>query len=85
MVKYFLGYRQQSEFSGPADRRVQISNQGSQIGTRDDNFPESSDPDVGFGMAFTAGGILASGAILASFLPARSAARVQPTQALSLE
>ncbi len=43
------------------------------------------DPDVGFGMAFTAGGILASVAILASFLPARSAARVEPTQALSLE
>ncbi len=43
------------------------------------------DPDVGFGMAFTAGGILASVAVLASFLPARSAAQVEPTQALSLE
>ena len=43
------------------------------------------DADIGYGMALTAGGLLAGVAILASYLPARSAARVQPTQALSLE
>ncbi len=43
------------------------------------------DADIGYGMALTAGGLLAGVAILASYLPARSAASVQPTQALSLE
>jgi len=42
-------------------------------------------PDAGYGMAFTGGTILALVAVLASYLPARSAASVQPTQALSLE
>jgi putative ABC transport system permease protein len=43
------------------------------------------DADLGYGMALTAGGLLVGVAILASYLPARSAASVQPTQALSLE
>ncbi|MCJ7627866.1 MAG: ABC transporter permease [Longimicrobiales bacterium] len=43
------------------------------------------DANLGYGMALTAGGLLMTVAILASYLPARSAARVQPTQALSLE
>lgn len=43
--------RQQSEFSGPADRRIPSSNQGVLIGTRDDNFPENSDPDINFALA----------------------------------
>ncbi len=43
------------------------------------------DADLGYGMALAAAGVLAGVAVLASFLPARSAARVQPTQALSLE
>ena len=43
------------------------------------------DADLGYGIALTAGGLLVGVAILASYLPARSAARVQPTQALSLE
>jgi putative ABC transport system permease protein len=43
------------------------------------------DANLGYGMALAAGGLLAAVAIMASFLPARSAARVQPTQALSLE
>lgn len=43
------------------------------------------DADPGYGVALAAGGLLASVAILASYLPARSAAAVQPTQALSLE
>jgi len=42
--------RQQSEFSGPGDRRIATSNRGSLFGTRNDNFPESSDPDVGFSL-----------------------------------
>ena len=41
--------------------------------------------DLGYGMALTAVGLLVGVAILASYLPARSAAGVQPTQALSLE
>jgi putative ABC transport system permease protein len=41
--------------------------------------------DMGFGITFMAGGILAGVAIVASYLPARAAAKVQPTQALSLE
>jgi len=41
--------------------------------------------DLGLGTPFLAGGILASVALLASFLPARSAARVEPTRALALE
>ena len=41
--------------------------------------------DLGYGMAFAAGGILLGVAIVASYLPARSAARVEPTRALSLE
>ncbi len=40
------------------------------------------DADLGYGMAMMAGGLLTSVAILASYLPARSAAGVQPTQAL---
>ncbi|MFH1766459.1 MAG: ABC transporter permease [Gemmatimonadota bacterium] len=43
------------------------------------------DANLGYGMALTAGGLLMTVAILASYLPARSAARVHPTQALSLE
>lgn len=43
------------------------------------------DADLGYGIALTAAGLLVGVAILASYLPARSAARVQPTQALSLE
>jgi hypothetical protein len=41
--------------------------------------------DFGAGIALIAGGILAGVAILASYLPARGAARVQPTRALSQE
>jgi ABC-type antimicrobial peptide transport system permease subunit len=43
------------------------------------------DADLGYGMAMTAGGLLVVVACLASYLPARSAAKVDPTQALSLE
>ena len=43
------------------------------------------DAELGSGMALTAGGILLGVAVLASYLPARSAAGVEPTQALSLE
>ena len=43
------------------------------------------DADLGCGITFMAGGILAGVAILASYLPARGAAKVQPTQSLSLE
>ena len=43
------------------------------------------DADPGFGITFMAGGILAGVAVLASYLPARAAAKVQPTQALTLE
>jgi ABC-type lipoprotein release transport system permease subunit len=43
------------------------------------------DAQIGFGISLAAGGILAGVALLASYLPARSAARVQPTEALSLE
>jgi len=43
------------------------------------------DADLGYGMALTAAGLLVGVAVLASYLPARSAAGVQPTQALSLE
>jgi len=43
------------------------------------------DADVGYGIALTAGGLLMGVAVLASYLPARSAAGVQPTQALSLD
>jgi putative ABC transport system permease protein len=43
------------------------------------------DADLGMGMVFVMGGILAGVAVLASYLPARSAAKVQPTKALALE
>ncbi len=43
------------------------------------------DTDLGYGIALTAGGLLVGVAVLASYLPARSAAGVQPTQALSLD
>jgi len=43
------------------------------------------DADLGYGMALTAGSLLVGVAILASYLPARAAARVPPTQALSFE
>jgi putative ABC transport system permease protein len=43
------------------------------------------DADLGYGMAIAAGGILLGVAVVASYLPARSAARVEPTRALSLE
>jgi putative ABC transport system permease protein len=43
------------------------------------------DTDLGYGMAIAAGGILLGVAVVASYLPARSAARVEPTRALSLE
>jgi putative ABC transport system permease protein len=41
--------------------------------------------EIGYGMALTAAGILAVVAALASLLPARSAAKVEPTQALTSE
>ncbi len=41
--------------------------------------------DTGVGVALVAGGILVGVAIVASYLPARSAAKVPPTQALTLE
>jgi len=43
------------------------------------------DAELGYGMALIAAALLVGVATLASYLPARSAARVQPTQALSLE
>jgi predicted permease len=43
------------------------------------------DTDPGYGIALSAGGILIGVAVLASYLPARSAATVEPTQSLSLE
>jgi putative ABC transport system permease protein len=43
------------------------------------------DAELGYGMALTSGAVLLGVAALASYLPARSAAKVQPTQALSLE
>lgn len=43
------------------------------------------DAELGYGIALSAGGILVGVAVLASYLPARSAASVEPTQALSLE
>jgi len=43
------------------------------------------DADFGLGITFLAGGILAGVAILASYIPARGAAKVQPTRALALE
>ncbi len=43
------------------------------------------DADLGYGTAMTAGALLALVAVLASYLPARGAARVQPTRALSAE
>jgi putative ABC transport system permease protein len=43
------------------------------------------DADMGYGIAITASGLLIGVAVLASYLPARAAAGVQPTQALSLE
>jgi len=43
------------------------------------------DAEIGYGLAMTAMGALAGVALLASFLPARSAARVQATQALTME
>lgn len=43
------------------------------------------DAEVGYGIALSAGGLLVGVAVLASYLPARSAASVDPTQALSLE
>jgi ABC-type antimicrobial peptide transport system permease subunit len=41
--------------------------------------------DLGLGITFWAGGILAAVAVLASYLPARGAAKVEPTRALALE
>ncbi len=41
--------------------------------------------DLGYGFALMASGLLVGVAILASYIPARAAAKVQPTQALSLE
>jgi predicted permease len=41
--------------------------------------------EFGVGIALVAGGVLAVVALLASYLPARGAAHVQPTRALSLE
>ncbi|MGD2120461.1 MAG: ABC transporter permease [Gemmatimonadota bacterium] len=43
------------------------------------------DADLGYGMAITAGGILLGVAVVASYLPARSASKVEPTRALALE
>jgi ABC-type antimicrobial peptide transport system permease subunit len=43
------------------------------------------DAELGYGMTIAPGGILLGVAIIASYLPARSAARVEPTRALSLE
>ena len=43
------------------------------------------DVDLGYNMALLAGGLLAATAVLASYLPARAAASVEATQALSLE
>ncbi len=43
------------------------------------------DAEVGYGIALSAAGLLVGVAVLASYLPARSAASVEPTQALSLE
>jgi ABC-type antimicrobial peptide transport system permease subunit len=40
---------------------------------------------LGYGIAHTAGGILVGVTILASYVPARGAARVHPTRALSLD
>jgi predicted lysophospholipase L1 biosynthesis ABC-type transport system permease subunit len=43
------------------------------------------DADLGLGIPLTAGGILAAVAVVASYLPARGAARVEPTKVLVLE
>jgi ABC-type antimicrobial peptide transport system permease subunit len=43
------------------------------------------DADPGYGTALSAGVVLGTVAALASYFPARGAARVQPTRALSLE
>lgn len=43
------------------------------------------DADLGYGMALTGGALLALVAVGASYLPARSVASVEPTQALSVE
>jgi len=43
------------------------------------------DAEVGYGMALAALGLLGTVAFMASYLPARSAARVEPTRALSME
>jgi putative ABC transport system permease protein len=43
------------------------------------------DADVGYGTALAAAALLATVALLATYLPARSAAQVQPTRALALE
>jgi putative ABC transport system permease protein len=43
------------------------------------------DAELGFGIGLLAGAILTTVAVTASYLPARSAARVHPTRALSLE
>jgi ABC-type antimicrobial peptide transport system permease subunit len=43
------------------------------------------DTDMGYDIALMASALLVGVAILASYLPARAAARVEPTQVLSLE
>jgi ABC-type lipoprotein release transport system permease subunit len=43
------------------------------------------DAEMGYGMALTAGGLLAVVAVIASYLPARGAASVHPSQALTME
>jgi putative ABC transport system permease protein len=43
------------------------------------------DAEVSYGMILVAGGLLALVAFFASYLPARSAAKVEPTRALSME
>ena len=41
--------------------------------------------DLGIGITLWAGGVLAAVAVLASYIPARGAAKVEPTKALALE
>ena len=41
--------------------------------------------ELGMTTTFVAGGILAAVAVLASYIPARGAAKVEPTKALALE
>jgi len=45
------GNLQQVEFSGPGERRVNTTSIGTSIGTRDDNFPATSDPDDSFDLS----------------------------------